>query len=306
MEHKDFLTVQDFDAQTLLRLIETSLHMKHNKDKYRDALTGKKLGMIFQKSSTRTRVSFEAGIQEMGGTALFLSPRDTQLGRGEPISDTARVLSRYLDILMIRTFAHQEAQELARYSSVPVINGLTDLLHPCQAMADLLTVLEEKGRLDGIRMAYIGDGNNVAHSLGLLCSRLGVHFSIASPSGYEMDPTIISQIQANCRTSGAEFLSARAPSEAVQDADYVYTDVWTSMGQEEESQKRLKDFQGYQVNSALCSHARPDFGFLHCLPAHRGEEVSAEIMDGPHSRVFDQAENRLHAQKAIMLALLQG
>ncbi len=306
MDKKDFLTVQDFDRQTLLRLIETALHMKNNKDKYQDSLPGKKLGMIFQKSSTRTRVSFEVGIQELGGSALFLSPRDTQLGRGEPISDTAQVLSRYLDILMIRTFAHEEAEELAKHSTIPVINGLTDLLHPCQAMADLLTILEKKGRLEDIKVAYVGDGNNVAHSLGLLCSKLGLDFSIACPEGYDMDPAITQKIQANSRETGAAFTTHRKPAEAVEAADFIYTDVWTSMGQEEESQKRLKAFQGYQVNSSLCSHAKPDFGFLHCLPAHRGEEVSAEIMDGPHSIVFDQAENRLHAQKAVMLALLQG
>ncbi len=303
---RDFLGVQDYDAQTLLRLVETALHMKNNKDKYRDSLKDVRLGMIFQKSSTRTRVSFEIGIQELGGTALFLSPRDTQLGRGEPISDTAQVLSRYLDILMIRTFAHSEIEELARYASIPVINGLTDLLHPCQAMADMLTILETKGQLAGEKLAYIGDGNNMAHSLGLLCTRLGISFSIASPKGYMMDRDIVKQIQANAAATGVSFEEYHDPKQAVSGADWVYTDVWTSMGQEEESQKRLKAFQGYEVNEELCQGAKADFHFLHCLPAHRGEEVSAAIIDGPHSLVFDQAENRLHAQKAIMHYLLIG
>ena len=306
MQKKDFLRVDDFDSETLLRIIETAVHMKKNKDKYRDALKDKQLGMIFQKASTRTRVSFEIGIRELGGNAVFLSPKDTQLGRGEPIKDTARVLSRYLDILMIRTFAHSEAEELAKYASIPVINGLTDFLHPCQAMADLQTIFEKKGKLKGVNVSYVGDGNNVAHSLGLLCSMLGVNFSIATPTGYEPDKEIVDQIFAYAKQSGSKIKITNHPIEAVEGCDVIYTDVWTSMGQEQEADTRLKLFQSFQVNAELTAYAQPDYLFMHCLPAHRGEEVSEEIMESSHSVVFDQAENRLHAQKAVMLYLMEG
>ncbi len=300
-----FLTVQDYSKEQLMTLIELAFKMRTDKELYYDALKHKKLGMIFEKSSTRTRVSFEAGMDELGGHALFLSSRDLQIGRGEPIKDTARVLSRYLDILMIRTFAHKQAQELAEYGSIPVINGLTDLLHPCQAMADMLTILEKKGKIEGINVSYIGDGNNVAHSLGLLASKLGANFSIATPQNYEMDPDLSDLIISNAKESGSKINLSHHPMEAAEGADVIYTDVWTSMGQEAESKMRLKAFAGFQINKDLTRLAKEDYLFMHCLPAHRGEEVSEEVFESKNSVVFDQAENRMHAQKAILFELLK-
>ncbi|NPU99751.1 MAG: ornithine carbamoyltransferase [Brevinematales bacterium] len=302
---KDFLTVNDFSREALMELIDLAIKMKKSKAGYKNALAGKKLGMIFTKSSTRTRVSFEAGIYELGGMGIFLNANDIQIGRGEPIADTAKVLSRYLDGIMIRTFSHTEVEELAENASIPVINGLTDYLHPCQVMADMMTVLEHKGRIGGLNFTYIGDGNNMAHSLGLLCSKLGVNFAIASPKGYEMETSIISAIHSNANISGSRILICADPREAIKDADVVYTDVWTSMGQERETEKRLKAFAGYQIDTKLAALAKPDYMFLHCLPAHRGEEVSADVIDGPNSAVWDEAENRLHAQKAIMHELMR-
>ncbi|URA09377.1 ornithine carbamoyltransferase [Thermospira aquatica] len=303
---KDFLTTQDFTPQQLLDIIHLGIRMKHNKKRYANSLKGKKLAMIFEKSSTRTRVSFEAGIYELGGIGFFLSSRDIQLGRGEPIADTARVLSRYVDGIMIRTFGHERVEELAKYATIPVINGLSDWLHPCQAMADFQTILEKKGYIRGIRFCYIGDGNNMAHALGLLASQLGAHFSIASPKNYEIDPRIKDMMTHNAQTSGSELLFTNNPKEAIQNADVVYTDVWTSMGQEEESQKRLKDFQGFQINEELVKYAKKDYLFMHCLPAHRGEEVTDSVIEGPNSVVWDEAENRLHIQKAIMYTLMRA
>ena len=236
---------------------------------------------------------------------IFLNANDIQIGRGEPIADTAKVLSRYLDCIMIRTFSHTEVEELAENASIPVINGLTDYLHPCQVMADMMTVLEHKGRIGGLNFTFIGDGNNMAHSLGLLCSKLGVNFAIASPKGYEMETSVISAIHSNANISGSRILICADPSQAIRDADVVYTDVWTSMGQERETEKRLKAFAGYQIDTKLAALAKPDYLFLHCLPAHRGEEVSADVIDGPNSAVWDEAENRLHAQKAIMHELMR-
>lgn len=302
---KHFLTVQDYSKKELLDLIELAFKMKSSKALYYDALKNKKLGLIFEKSSTRTRVSFEAGMQELGGYVLFLSSRDLQLGRGEPIKDTARVLSRYLDALMIRTFAHQNALELAKYGSIPVINGLTDLLHPCQAMADIMTIIEKKGKIEGINISYVGDGNNVAHSLGLIASKLGANFSIATPGNYEMDPALTDLILSNAQNSGAKIDISNHPMEAVEGADVIYADVWTSMGQEAESQVRLKAFKGFQINEDLVKYAKEDYIFMHCLPAHRGEEVTEEIFESENSVVFDQAENRMHAQKAILFELLK-
>ena len=302
---KDFLDTQNFTKDTLMGLIHLAVEMKKNKSKFANALSHKKLGMIFEKSSTRTRVSFETGIYEMGGMGIFLSSRDIQIGRGEPISDTAKVLSRYLDGIMIRTFKQEAVEELARESSIPVINGLTDFLHPCQAMADFQTILEHKGRIEGINVCYIGDGNNTVHSLGLLASKLGANFAIATPKNYEMDAGVTQKILDNAQKSGSRILITNNPIEAMKEADVVYTDVWTSMGQEEEAKIRMAAFQGFEVSSALTIHAKPDYIFLHCLPAHRGEEVSADIIDGPNSVVFDEAENRLHAQKAIMHELMK-
>ncbi len=264
-------------------------------------LAGKSLAMIFMKSSTRTRVSFEVGTWQLGGHALFLSPRDVQMGRGEPIADTARVLSRYVDGIMIRTFAHGEIEELARYASVPVINGLTDLVHPCQVLADVLTIKQQLGDYKGKRVAWIGDGNNMANSWLNAAYVLGFELSLACPEGYDPNPMILQRANSKARIQ-----LTRDPAEAADKADVVTTDVWASMGQEEEQAVRAKAFAKFKVDDAIMARARKDAIFLHCLPAHRGEEVTASVIDGPHSRVWDEAENRLHIQKAIMAALMGG
>jgi ornithine carbamoyltransferase len=299
--HRDLLQIPDFSAaeiESLFRLAETMRSGSYD----RRPLVGKSLGMIFMKSSTRTRVSFEVGAWQLGGHALFLSPRDVQLGRGEPIADTARVLSRYVDGIMIRTFAHSEIEELARYADVPIINGLTDLVHPCQVLADLLTVKQHLGGHEGKRFAWIGDGNNMANSWINAAYVLGFELTLACPEEYNPDPSILSRAV----TSGARVRVVRDPAEAARDAHVVSTDVWASMGQEEEQAIREKAFRGYKVDSKLMKEAAKDAIFLHCLPAHRGEEVAAEVIDGPQSRVWDEAENRLHVQKAIMAVLMGG
>jgi ornithine carbamoyltransferase len=262
--------------------------------------------MIFQKPSTRTRVSFEVGMYQLGGHALFLGADAIQLNRGETVADTAKVLSRFVDGIMARVFAHQDIMDFARHATVPVINGLSDLLHPCQALASYFTLLERRGSLEGLKLAYVGDGNNVCHELMFGAVKLGLAMSAASPAGYEPNQLIVKSAAREAQKARAPVPEVTSdPSEAVKDADVVYTDVWTSMGQEEESQARSQAFQGFIVDQALMSRARPDAVFMHCLPAHRGEEVSAEVMDGPQSVVFDEAENRLHVQKALM-ALLMG
>ncbi|MDF2856083.1 MAG: ornithine carbamoyltransferase [Neobacillus sp.] len=305
---KDFLSLTDYQADEILYLLEEAKKLKalQKQGKPHQYLNGKVLGMIFEKSSTRTRVSFEVGMLQLGGHAIFLSPRDMQLGRGESISDTAKVLSRYIDCIMIRTFSHETVKELADNATVPIINGLTDLHHPCQAMADLLTILEHKGRFSGLKLCYLGDGNNnMAHSLMEGAAKVGMDISIASPPGYLPNGKIIEASIKAGKQTGSTIMITNDPVEAIKDADVVVTDVWTSMGQEEEAAVRLKAFQAFQVNTELCKHAKKDYIFLHCLPAHRGEEVTAEIIDGPHSVVFDEAENRLHAQKAILKLLLE-
>jgi ornithine carbamoyltransferase len=298
--HRDFLAIPDFSAEELVGLFDLADRMRQGE--YRDRpMAGRTLAMIFMKASTRTRVSFEVGAFQLGGQASFLSPRDVQLGRGEPIADTARVLSRYVDGIMIRTFAHQDVVELARYADVPVINGLTDLLHPCQILADLLTVRQHLGTYEGKRIAWVGDGNNMANSWIEAASRLGFELRLACPVGYDPDPEVLARAQASGRVT-----LTRDPREAVAGADVVNTDVWASMGQEEEQQRRERDFAGYQVDESMMREASRDAIFLHCLPAHRGEEVSAGVIDGPQSRVWDEAENRLHIQKAIMAVLIGG
>ncbi|MED4202540.1 ornithine carbamoyltransferase [Neobacillus mesonae] len=307
LKQKDFLQLADFTSEEVHYLLETAQEMKAQQKQGipHPHLSGKVLGMIFEKSSTRTRVSFEVGMLQLGGHAIFLSSKDIQLGRGESISDTAKVLSRYVDGIMIRTFSHESVEELAEHATVPVINGLTDLQHPTQVLADLLTILEHKGKLSGLKLSYIGDGNNnMAHSLMEGAVKVGMDISIASPPGYLPNGNITETAIAAGKETGACVVITNDPVEAIKDADVVVTDVWTSMGQEEETAKRLKDFAAYQVNEELCQHAKADYLFLHCLPAHRGEEVTAEIIDGPHSVVFDEAENRLHAQKAILKILL--
>ena len=267
-------------------------------------LKGKTLGMIFSKSSTRTRVSFEVGMYQLGGYPMFLSSSDIQLGRGETIYDTAQVLSRYISGIMIRTFNHNDVVNLAKYGTIPVINGLTDLMHPCQILADLFTVYEAKGKLDGLKMAYVGDGNNVANSLLQGCAKTGMDVYVATPSGYGCDGTIIEQAKHSAAKSGSKVVLTADPEEAVRDADVIYTDTWVSMGQEAEKDMRVKLFMPYQVNEKLFSQAKDDAVFLHCLPAYRGFEVTEGIIDGPHSMVFVEAENRLHVQKAIMATLM--
>lgn len=268
-------------------------------------LKGKTLGMIFTKSSTRTRVSFEVGMYQLGGYPLFLSSNDIQLGRGETIYDTAQVLSRYIDGIMIRTFKQSDVEDLAKYGNIPVINGLTDLMHPCQILADLLTVYEHKGKLKGLKMAYLGDGNNVAHSLLHGCSKVGMDIAVASPKGYECDQEIVDQAVDTAKKEGSKVIMTEDPAEAIANADVVYTDTWVSMGQETEKAERIKIFSPYQVNGELFSKAQGDAIFLHCLPAYRGYEVTEEVIDGPQSVIFDEAENRMHAQKAVM-AILMG
>lgn len=306
LKGKDFLALVDYTSEEIEYLIHYAIELKR-KQKAREphaVLAGKTLGMIFEKSSTRTRVSFEVGMYQLGGQALFLSKNDLQLGRGETVWDTAQTLSRYLDGIMIRTYEHRKVIDLARGSTVPVINGLTDYAHPCQVMADYQTVLEKKGRLKGLKVAYIGDGNNMVHSLMMGASKLGMNFAIASPEGYDPDKEVIQMSKENAAQTGGSLLLTRDPREAIENADVVYTDVWASMGFEAEQQEREIAFKNFQINEALVKHAKQDYLFMHCLPAHRGEEVSEGVIDGPNSIIFDQAENRLHAQKAIMAATM--
>ena len=303
---RSFVSTYDLTTSELEGLFQLTADVKSDPDKYRQALSGKSLAMIFQKSSTRTRVSFEVGMLQLGGHALFLSSRDIQLGRGETIADTALVLSRYVQGIMARTYAHDDVLELARQATIPVINGLTDLLHPCQAMADFFTLREIFGDLRGRKLAYIGDGNNVAHSLMLAAAKVGMNLSIATPPGFEPDAEIVNRAQQGALEAGVKIDLTQDPAVATTDASAVYTDVWASMGQEEDAERRLQLFRDFEVDAELMSAALPEAVFLHCLPCHRGEEVSAEVVDGPQSRIFDQAENRLHAQKAIMLWLMGG
>jgi len=306
MRGRDFLSVNDFNKEELRELLQEAVRLKRElkEGKEHHLLRGRSLGMIFQKPSTRTRVSFEVAMWQLGGQALFLSAQDLQIGRGEPVRDTARTLSRYLDGLMIRTFAHGEAEELAAFASVPVINGLTDLLHPCQAMADLLTIMEHYGRLEGLQLAYVGDGNNVAQALMLAATKLGLHVAVATPPGYEPRPEIVDAARINAVREGVSLLVTNDPTLAVLGSQVVYTDVWASMGQEAESLARAGVFQPYQLNSNLLAQAASEALVLHCLPAHRGEEITEEVLEGPQSAVFEQAENRLHVQKAILAKLL--
>ncbi len=298
---KHLLKLLDLKESEILDILNLADQLKYEKKngiehKY---LEGKSLGMIFQKSSTRTRVSFETGMYQLGGQALFLSPRDLQIGRGEPIEDTARVLSRYLDGIMIRTFAQQEVEDLAKYGSIPIINGLTDFAHPCQVLADLMTIREYKGEFDNLKLTFVGDGNNMANSLIVGCLKVGMQVAIACPYDYRPDATVIKFAE----KYGDKFTIAPDVMKACKDADVIYTDVWASMGQEGEAEKRKQAFKGYQVNAETMSVAKKDAMVLHCLPAHRGEEITAEVLEA-HPEIFDEAENRLHAQKAVMVKLM--
>ncbi|KXS44928.1 MULTISPECIES: ornithine carbamoyltransferase [unclassified Candidatus Frackibacter] len=300
------LTVADLTVEDIEGIFELTDKLKEEVKNGVDhpILAGKALGMIFQKSSTRTRVSFETGMFQLGGHALFLSSNDIQLGRGESISDTAKTLSRYIDGIMIRTYDHSDVEELAEEGTVPVINGLTDLLHPCQILADLYTIQEKKGNLEGKKLAYLGDGNNIANSLLLGTTKVGMDVAIATPDDYKPNSEIIAKAKKQAEKSGSKVEIIDDPEAAVKDADAVYTDTWASMGDEDEKEARMKDFDGYQVTTELMSTAKDDAIFLHCLPAYRGQEMTDEVIDGPQSVVFDEAENRMHVQKAIMAKLM--
>ena len=305
MAQKHFLSLKDWSRDEIELLFEQAAAIKANPEAYGSALAGRSLAMIFQKASTRTRVSFEVGMYELGGRALFLGNDDIQLNRGETIADTARVLSRYVHGIVARVFAHQDILDLARHGSVPVINGLSDLLHPCQALADYFTLRERRGGLAGLRIAYVGDGNNVANELMFGAVKLGMNCSIGCPNGYEPNPLIFKSAVREAQKLGSLVPYVTTdPFAAAAGADVVYTDVWTSMGQEAQAQARLAAFEGYSVTPELMATAGPEALFMHCLPAHRGEEVAPEVIDGPQSVVFDEAENRLHVQKAVLVTLM--
>lgn len=303
---RDLLHFTECSSQDLSNLVKLSAVLKEaQKSNFvHTLLAGKTLGLIFDKSSTRTRVSFEVGMLQLGGHALFLPGSHLQTGRGEPIADTAQVLARYLDGVMIRTYRQTDVELFAEHSSIPVINGLTDQFHPCQLMADALTILENKGNLSGVTVAYVGDGNNLANSWLQMAPKLGMNIRVATPVGYAPMQSVIEESKFHATQNKTEVLVTTDPSRAVVDADVIYTDTWVSMGDEAQGEARLRDFAGYQVNDELCSLAAENYLFMHCLPAHRGEEVAADVIDGEHSVIYDQAENRLHAQKAILAALL--
>ncbi|MBQ2245474.1 MAG: ornithine carbamoyltransferase [Selenomonadales bacterium] len=303
---RDFLSLHDFTTEEIYQILDLAAELKEKQKKgeTHHILKGKTLGMIFEKSSTRTRVSFEVGMYQLGGSALFLSNRDLQIGRGEPIRDTARVLSRYLDGIMIRTFEGAKVEELADFASIPVINALTDEEHPCQVLADLQTIREHKGELKGLKMVYIGDGNNMVNSLMHGCAKVGMDISVATPAGYEPMESMVAEAMEDAKAFGSKVEITQDILAAAKDADVVYTDVWASMGQEGEAEKRQKAFKDYQVNAAVMAVAKPDAIVLHCLPAHRGEEITDEVIESKQSVVFDEAENRLHAQKAVMALVM--
>jgi ornithine carbamoyltransferase len=303
LKGRSFTRVADWERDELLQVLDLGDELKRLEQarEPHELLPGRTLGMIFQKPSTRTRVSFEVGIYQLGGTGLYLSAGDLQLGRGETIKDTAVVLSRYLDAIMIRTFAQSDVEELAAHASIPVINGLTDSAHPCQALADVMTIRERFGRLEGLNVVYLGDGNNVCASLMVACAKLGANFVAATPEGYR-PPEQAVQI---ARETGSSVELVGDPDTAVEGADVLYTDVWTSMGQEAERERRLRDLQGYGIDAALVARAGPQAIVLHCLPAHYGEEITEDVLYGPQSAVWDQAENRLHAQKALMALVIR-
>jgi len=306
---KDVLTLQELTKEDILDIISLAYNLKlefYSGKRIVPLLHGKTLAMIFQKPSTRTRISFENAMYQLGGYALYLSWNELQLGRGETIADTARVLSRYVDGIMARVYSHKDIEELAKYSTVPVINGLSDLHHPCQALSDLLTIWEKKRRLEGIKLAYVGDGNNVCNSLLIATTKVGMNIAVATPKKYRPPDQVVKMAEENAAESGSEIVLTEDPQEAVSGADVVYTDVWISMGFEKEAEERMKVFKPYQVNSQLMERAKKDAIFMHCLPAKRGLEVTDEVIDGPRSVVWDQAENRLHAQKALLAVLLRG
>ena len=304
---KDFISLHDISHEELENLLSLAAKLKSEVKSGipHPILKGKTLGMIFTKSSTRTRISFEVGMTQLGGYPLFLSSNDIQLGRGESIYDTAKVMERYLDAIMIRTYAHSDVLELAENADIPIINALTDLLHPCQVLADLLTTYEHKRKLEGLKLAYIGDGNNMAHSLMYGCAKANMNCAVATPKGYECDGEVVENAKDDFKKSGKELIITNDPIEAIKGADVVYTDTWVSMGMESEKEERVKAFGGYCVDEKLFANADKDAIFMHCLPAYRGFEVTSGVIDGPHSVIFDEAENRLHAQKAVLVTLMK-
>jgi len=312
LKNRDLLAISDLSTPEIELILKTAIAIKKNPKKYSSALKGKNLGMIFQKPSTRTRVSFEVAMYQLGGQALNLSANELQLKRGETIADTARVLSRYLDAITARVYSHNDVLDLAKYGTIPVINALSDYEHPCQALADVLTIIEHrsdresehKKSLKNLKVTYIGDGNNVAHSLVLAVVQLSGYIEVATPKGYEMQDSLIQTAHKICKQTGGKLVLSYNAQDTAHQADVIYVDVWTSMGQEEEHKKRLADFQGFQINSDLLARAKKDSIVMHCLPAHRGEEITDEVVDGPNSVVWDQAENRLHAQKALLYLVL--
>lgn len=306
MKGKSLASLYDLTREEIEQILKTSelLKLQLLRGQEHPLLKGKTLAMIFEKPSTRTRVSFEVGMWQLGGYALYLSSNDLQLGRGETIADTAQVLSRYVNGIMARVFAHQTILDLVAHSKVPVINGLSDFSHPCQALADLFTVYEKKGRLSGLKLSYVGDGNNVAHSLIYGCSKVGMHITLGCPKEYEPHPEVLARGKEEAKKNGCEVILIHDPKEAVKEADVIYTDVWASMGREKEREERIKILRPYQVNPELVKLAKEDYLFMHCLPAHRGEEVVNEVADSKNSVIFDQAENRMHTQKALMALLM--
>lgn len=304
--HKDLISIHDLTVGEVATILDVAkkLKKKQKNGEPHQYLKGKTLGMIFSKASTRTRVSFEVGFYQLGGHPIYLADSATQLGRGEPVRDTARVLSRFVDGIMIRTFSHESVKELAQYATVPVINGLTDLLHPCQALTDMLTIQEKLKVLKGRKLVYVGDGNNMAHSLMFACAKVGMNMVCASPKGYQPDPVVLAQAQEDAKETGCTITVEEDIMKAAKGADVLYTDVWTSMGEEAEREIRMEALHDYQINDELLAVARPHCLVLHCLPAHRGEEITESVLEGPHSVVFDEAENRLHVQKAIMALLM--
>ena len=306
MKHKDFLALRDWPAADLMDLLLLARSVKAEPAKYNRLLEGRALAVIMEKPSLRTRVSFEVGIHQLGGFAVHLSFQEISIGKRESVSDVAKNLERMVQGIVIRTFGHDRAEKLAAHASIPVINGLTDFAHPCQALADYLTIMETKGGFYGVKIAYIGDGNNVANSLIFGAARFGAHLAVATPAGYEPGADVVRQAMAEAVETGGKIEILRSPSEAAAAADVLYTDVWTSMGQETENEKRQRDFAGYQINDEIARLAKPDYVFMHCLPAHRGEEVAASVIDSEHSIVFQQAENRLHVQKAVLLELMSA
>lgn len=308
LRNKDLISIHDLSVGEVATILDVSKKIKRLQKKGipHEYCKGKTLAMIFSKASTRTRVSFETGFHQLGGHAIYLSDQASQVGRGEPVRDTARVLSRMVDGIMIRTFSHDSVLELAKYASIPVINGLTDLLHPCQALTDIFTIMEHQEVLKGRKLVFVGDGNNMAHSLMYACAKVGMNMVCASPEGYQPDPEVLKTAQEDAKLTGCTITVEPDLMKAAKGADILYTDVWASMGQEKEREERIKVLGGYQINKWLLAEARPEAIVMHCLPAHRGEEITDDVIEGPHSVVFDEAENRLHVQKAIMALLMSS